>query len=281
MHIKNRKFISILQIFRYVQSVWCYRIGSSPLSLHHYFALGRRQRPTRGIVSSQSRVCQVGISKHFVTVDDVEAMPIVILSLNSMSLQMVYLPNFAIKTEPKKQLSYRQVKWWFPIPEWWFLPIPASYRGLPLLSDGLPGIRNLRVSDLAKHIIDSNTDKRVPRLSHFCRGNQTRYRWKINTRMTCPAFCGRSKRSSRSYTSWRITEASSKAIRSLILRRSASCSARANARCAASANKGCSSASTSEPGACTCSPKCRSSSARCAAAENSNRWINKSVTYGT
>ena len=26
-----------------------------------------------------------------------------------------------------------------------------------------------------------------------------------------------------------------------------------------------------EPGACTCSPKCRSSSARCAAAENSNR----------
>lgn len=38
---------------------------------------------------------------HFVTVDDVEAMPIVILSLNSMSLQMVYLPNFAIKTEPK------------------------------------------------------------------------------------------------------------------------------------------------------------------------------------
>ena len=37
-------------------------------------------------------------------------------------------------------------------------------------------------------------------MSHFCRGNQTRQRWKINTRMTCPASCGRSKRSSRSYT---------------------------------------------------------------------------------
>ena len=71
MHIKNRKFISILQIFRYVQSVRCYRIGSSPPSLHHYFALGRRLRPTRGIVPSQGRMCQVGISRHFVTVDDV------------------------------------------------------------------------------------------------------------------------------------------------------------------------------------------------------------------
>ncbi|OUN57859.1 hypothetical protein B5G16_11295 [Alistipes sp. An66] len=40
-----------------------------------------------------------------------EAIPLAILSLNSMNLQMVSLPNFAVRTEPEKLWSYRQVKW--------------------------------------------------------------------------------------------------------------------------------------------------------------------------
>ena len=38
----------------------------------------------------------------------------------------------------------------------------------------IAGIVTAQIPDLGEYIIDSNTDKRVPGLSHFCRGNQTR-----------------------------------------------------------------------------------------------------------